>query len=62
MKKIKVVSKETDNARVQRMAERALKLSCPVCGPNKGCNYRRKKKGNNWKSFRNNQWRVYGNI
>lgn len=57
MRKFKEL-KETVNPRVQRMIARSFILGCPICGPNSGCNKKSKGYENNWKSFRQNQWRV----
>jgi len=32
-------------------------LSCPICRPNKGCNRKRSKDLQNWKSNRSVQWK-----
>jgi len=32
-------------------------LSCPICGPNKGCNRARKKIDKCWKQHRKTKWK-----
>ncbi len=32
-------------------------LNCPICPPNKGCNYRGKKHQRTWKVFRKTKWK-----
>lgn len=56
MRNIKIAS-TTDNSREYKMVMRGYKLGCPICGPNRGCNYRAKKKQRNWKKFRKTKWK-----
>jgi hypothetical protein len=53
--KVKKTTEETTDSRTYKLAMRSVVLGCPVCGPNRGCNGRSKKKQRNWKKFRKTQ-------
>ena len=56
MKRNKKVLKITQDSRVYKMTKRRTTLSCPICGPNKGCNTNYNI-DNSWKTHRKTQWR-----
>lgn len=47
--------KQTANNKIYRILRLRDKLSCPICGINRGCNFRNKRKQRTWKVFRSNQ-------
>ena len=47
----------TTNSKVFKCLYYRDKLSCPICPPNKGCNYKHYRKPRNWKGFRKKQWK-----
>jgi hypothetical protein len=56
--KVKKVSEETMDSRTYKLAMRSIVLGCPICGPNRGCNGRSKKKQRSWKLFRKKQYKL----
>jgi hypothetical protein len=64
MKKTKEELDSTTNSRIyKRLRKKYLSISkgliyCEICGPNKGCNRRRKKiDKRSWKKYRKTQWK-----
>ena len=50
--------KTTTNSRVYNMMMRECSsISCPICGPNKGCNRYREYGNLSWKGKRKTQWK-----
>lgn len=47
----------TGNSTVFKRLWLRRKLDCPICGPNRGCNFRNKRKQKSWKVFRKTRWK-----
>ncbi len=52
----------TTSSRIYKLLFRKFLLNdeglCPICPPNRGCNYRNKGHQRNWKCFRKNKWKA----
>lgn len=49
--------RETMSRKVFKRLFLRRKLDCPICGPNRGCNARKKRLQKNWKKFRKTHWK-----
>ena len=49
--------KEINDSRSWKLTYIYSKFGCPICGPNSGCNRRRKKQDESWKRHRKTQYK-----
>ena len=54
--KVNKTLNETTNSRVYNLTVNEKVSGCPICPPHRGCN-RNKENDNNWKQYRNFQWK-----
>jgi len=58
MKANKILAETTDSLTYKLAFRTKELLACPLCGPNKGCNRRRKQMQRNWKKFRKTKFKL----